>query len=212
MAAEMSGRHRGIVAPRPRFNEAAANGRGNPAARRARRASRTCFNEAAANGRGNGEESRDAPPAPDRFNEAAANGRGNARRPGSRSGGAPPASMRPRRMAAEMVRARILLRRGELRASMRPRRMAAEISTPRAPARQAARFNEAAANGRGNQPAARRLPRRAEASMRPRRMAAEINSGARVLGEEFMASMRPRRMAAEMRYWSPTCRAGTRLQ
>ena len=59
------------------------------------------------------------------FNEAAANGRGNAAAP---------------RLAA--VRGR---------ASMRPRRMAAEmLSTGRPAATPAAGFNEAAANGRGN--------------------------------------------------------------
>ena len=60
------------------------------------------------------------------------------------------ASMRPRRMAAEM-QIDAAPREGGLVASMRPRRMAAEIAVrreirPGAPAR----FNEAAANGRGN--------------------------------------------------------------
>ena len=64
------------------------------------------------------------------FNEAAANGRGNLG-------------------VGEQVRL------GALGASMRPRRMAAEIGRPPPPGRQVQRrFNEAAANGRGNREAA----------------------------------------------------------
>ena len=61
-----------------RFNEAAANGRGNLRAVVSRRPRASCFNEAAANGRGNPEacESGDLRHRL-RFNEAAANGRGN---------------------------------------------------------------------------------------------------------------------------------------
>ena len=53
--------------------------------------------------------------------------------------------------------------------------MAAEMRPPlRRPAAPAGRFNEAAANGRGNpRPDVRLIPRCA-ASMRPRRMAAEM--------------------------------------
>ena len=78
-------------------------------------------------------------------------------------------------MAAEIVQSQLVIAVGQ-RASMRPRRMAAEISLGgetrglRPPG-----FNEAAANGRGNQrqaPGAREGA--ADASMRPRRMAAEI--------------------------------------
>ena len=90
-----------------------------------------------------------------RFNEAAANGRGNPDGGDVVDAGVVGASMRPRRMAAE-----IAPRLGEGaevgRASMRPRRMAAEI---------------APALGGGR--------RRRAASMRPRRMAAEIASPAR---------------------------------
>ena len=79
--------------------------------------------------------------------------------------------------------------------------MAAEISPSRpAPPPLAARFNEAAANGRGNrtEPVAGRVVCEL-ASMRPRRMAAEI-AGAVGGGDSVMrgASMRPRRMAAEI--------------
>ena len=60
------------------------------------------------------------------------------------------ASMRPRRMAAEIPRDQRGDHGGEA-ASMRPRRMAAEISASRPTAPGASQgFNEAAANGRGN--------------------------------------------------------------
>ena len=62
------------------------------------------------------------------FNEAAANGRGN-RRQLAREGRIQGASMRPRRMAAE-IRPRARQPPGGAAASMRPRRMAAEISPP----------------------------------------------------------------------------------
>ena len=67
------------------------------------------------------------------FNEAAANGRGND----------PDALGQPRRAPA----------------SMRPRRMAAEMPTCTRTSRSPARFNEAAANGRGNLNALRRSRR-----------------------------------------------------
>ena len=156
------------------FNEAAANGRGNRAARRGRTPPTSCFNEAAANGRGNHLRRRDGFRALPGFNEAAANGRGN-RCSGRVDDGACSASMRPRRMAAEIARIVFRFARSFL-ASMRPRRMAAEISRRRAlRAGRQSGFNEAAANGRGNrgEPAVgQREP--AAASMRPRRMAAEI--------------------------------------
>ena len=82
------------------------------------------FNEAAANGRGNGRKASRTNPRKPSFNEAAANGRGNARP----SSGA----------------------RRESVASMRPRRMAAEIRTTTCSPSPRAGFNEAAANGRGN--------------------------------------------------------------
>ena len=60
------------------------------------------------------------------------------------------ASMRPRRMAAEIESA-CGMRYSLPAASMRPRRMAAEIAARRAVgAVRVGRFNEAAANGRGN--------------------------------------------------------------
>ena len=61
------------------------------------------------------------------------------------------------------------------RASMRPRRMAAENAAYHVePALRPARFNEAAAHGRGKRAASRSSPARGgRASMRPRRMAAE---------------------------------------
>ena len=59
------------------FNEAAANGRGNPPRAIATFWTRGCFNEAAANGRGNRRRTGDTPSRNDCFNEAAANGRGN---------------------------------------------------------------------------------------------------------------------------------------
>ena len=71
------------------------------------------------------------------------------------------ASMRPRRMAAEIARLPERIAWNRL-ASMRPRRMAAEIG-PRAttPMARSTRFNEAAANGRGNlAPLAAFSPRR----------------------------------------------------
>ena len=61
-----------------RFNEAAANGRGNPnGCCPSGRMSVRRFNEAAANGRGNPRRRPRRRPRPRRFNEAAANGRGN---------------------------------------------------------------------------------------------------------------------------------------
>ena len=149
------------------------------------------------------------------FNEAAAHGRGKRRLrfPRHRRGLGPtdpdgdPASMRPRRMAAENCldgigsdvggRARFneaaahgrgkraarlsRTRRGQRpRASMRPRRMAAE-NVLRPPSDEIVDsspcFNEAAAHGRGKR----------------RRSPACAPSGVRCRG----ASMRPRRMAAE---------------
>ena len=62
------------------------------------------FNEAAANGRGNSPRPERAARGVHGFNEAAANGRGNGARHG-RQRDQPSASMRPRRMAAEMLRA-----------------------------------------------------------------------------------------------------------
>ena len=84
------------------------------------------------------------------------------------------ASMRPRRMAAEIVssgRARPCATRrfNEAAANGRGNRHAPELQP-----RTASGFNEAAANGRGNHPGVRRRPPRERASMRPRRMAAEI--------------------------------------
>ena len=93
-------------------------------------------------------------------------------------------------------------------ASMRPRRMAAEILLCRAVSRSsAACFNEAAANGRGN----RRLraaphARPRTASMRPRRMAAEIRAAPADPAPADAASMRPRRMAAEIAPGADTAR------
>ena len=61
------------------------------------------------------------------------------------------ASMRPRRMAAEIVHVAPAGRAAGELASMRPRRMAAEIGDAVTSSRRAwRRFNEAAANGRGN--------------------------------------------------------------
>ena len=152
MAAEIFIRSAGIVHVRPCFNEAAANGRGNP-------------------------PRRPSPPPPTKpgFNEAAANGRGNPEGLAVESPGPPAASMRPRRMAAEIAEA----------AAANPRLRW--------------RFNEAAANGRGN-PARCAAPRRGAfvASMRPRRMAAEIGVRVEVCRPADVASMRPRRMAAEI--------------
>ena len=77
-------------------------------------------------------------------------------------------------MAAEIARAE-RLHPAPAAASMRPRRMAAEIALPpRAVARTACGFNEAAANGRGNLTLPIRKIMLNKASMRPRRMAAEI--------------------------------------
>ena len=124
MAAEIGG-PRKKKTRQPGFNEAAANGRGNRWHLEAQASVAPCFNEAAANGRGNRPPLR-RPAAPaGRFNEAAANGRGN------------PA---PVPTALECARA-----------SMRPRRMAAEIARRGGRGRRRGhRFNEAAANGRGN--------------------------------------------------------------
>ena len=83
------------------------------------------------------------------FNEAAANGRGNPPSPTTPSRRRA-ASMRPRRMAAEIGANRKLQDLLD-KASMRPRRMAAEISSGRGRCPPgSSRFNEAAANGRGN--------------------------------------------------------------
>ena len=60
-----------------RFNEAAANGRGNRGSGTGTTALRPCFNEAAANGRGNHERYGGGAASRPGFNEAAANGRGN---------------------------------------------------------------------------------------------------------------------------------------
>ena len=88
-----------------RFNEAAANGRGNHGyPRGAATTSASCFNEAAANGRGNRRPARIFWPPCAGFNEAAANGRGNRGNSRSFTMNALPASMRPRRMAAEIGR------------------------------------------------------------------------------------------------------------
>ena len=59
-------------------------------------------------------------------------------------------------------------------ASMRPRRMAAEIWRPTRGRTGSRSFNEAAANGRGNRVAPPVPHGGGLASMRPRRMAAEI--------------------------------------
>ena len=78
-------------------------------------------------------------------------------------------------MAAEIAPDVVLALQG-LAASMRPRRMAAEIPAPGSgPGASGRRFNEAAANGRGNHPAPQHDPSPSGASMRPRRMAAEID-------------------------------------
>ena len=165
----------GTGAPERGFNEAAANGRGNPSPPPASSCFAEGFNEAAANGRGNRQRAIYRTRINgSRFNEAAANGRGN--------------------LAA------VAAADAAATASMRPRRMAAEISSGAVPAaRSAAGFNEAAANGRGNRPRRRRRARRRErASMRPRRMAAEIGILPVAHGDRPGASMRPRRMAAEI--------------
>ena len=108
-----------------------------------------CFNEAAANGRGNVPNPVTSSSCSTGFNEAAANGRGNSLEVEIQYH-VEWASMRPRRMAAEM-RHRDRRRDGRQLASMRPRRMAAEIWVP----------------GLGSTIAV-------AASMRPRRMAAEM--------------------------------------
>ena len=109
-----------------------------------------CFNEAAAHGRGKLQARQKVAMMEIGFNEAAAHGRGK-QRTSADAARTEPASMRPRRMAAENEAAapQALPDRGG--ASMRPRRMAAE-----------------------NLPQLR-LGGAAEglASMRPRRMAAE---------------------------------------
>ena len=184
----------------PSFNEAAANGRGNripmtsstvccaDASMRPRRMAAEIvhdlrrrlqghhgFNEAAANGRGNRPWQPWQPSRGRRFNEAAANGRGNLEADRDAVGVDAGASMRPRRMAAEIYRAR---RSG--------------CQGPRG-------FNEAAANGRGNRGnGAKGGSPRPVASMRPRRMAAEIGAVQQGDHAERNASMRPRRMAAEI--------------
>ena len=136
------------------FNEAAANGRGNHGMIQLLVLELSRFNEAAANGRGNRRWPRRARPRCSRFNEAAANGRGNL--VGARQCRTliVKASMRPRRMAAEIIVNRVPVRGGH-GASMRPRRMAAEIThlvVP--PSLEYEGFNEAAANGRGNRESA----------------------------------------------------------
>ena len=80
MAAEIRSQDARRCARPGRFNEAAANGRGN---RLRRRCFGTCsgsgFNEAAANGRGNLGAAVPGRRSGGGFNEAAANGRGNRR-------------------------------------------------------------------------------------------------------------------------------------
>ena len=102
-------------------------------------------------------------------------------------------------MAAEIPAGHLLpVRAGG--ASMRPRRMAAEI-TGRIPwpGRKPLSFNEAAANGRGNPgDHSDRATRPVGASMRPRRMAAEIDRAPAPGSGRTRASMRPRRVAAEI--------------
>ena len=110
------------------FNEAAANGRGNRTSPSNASSVSVSFNEAAANGRGNRTAPRRSGPNAPCFNEAAANGRGNHayHKPNPCVCGG--ASMRPRRMAAE-IDGLIILHSDPAWASMRPRRMAAEISS-----------------------------------------------------------------------------------
>ena len=80
-------------------------------------------------------------------------------------------------MAAEIMLERVRSA-NRSSASMRPRRMAAEIAGLRSlPPRPDLRFNEAAANGRGNRGSGRPSALAGLASMRPRRMAAEISPG-----------------------------------
>ena len=149
MAAEISGRTPRTRAP-TRFNEAAANGRGNPLSYSRAGVVMPRFNEAAANGRGNRRVVRHAEGRPHGFNEAAANGRGN---PSRRRSPSASAHFRFNEAAANgrgnlPGDAAVGHRH---RASMRPRRMAAEITTfTRGASPTWRRFNEAAANGRGN--------------------------------------------------------------
>ena len=156
MAAEIPPRRPSSRSSTAGFNEAAANGRGNPtraqngclravdasmrprrmaaeiaAGSRARTACSGRFNEAAANGRGNPASARRTGPSRRCFNEAAANGRGNPDAVIDTGTTVYFASMRPRRMAAEIVGGECRAP-GRDRASMRPRRMAAEIAA-RAP-------------------------------------------------------------------------------
>ena len=102
-------------------------------------------------------------------------------------------------MAAEIVGQ--IVRSGKERA-MRFNEAAANGRGNRAPcvktATSTACFNEAAANGRGNPGGSRRAWRSGRASMRPRRMAAEIPQHDSSHAGEESASMRPRRMAAEI--------------
>ena len=79
-------------------------------------------------------------------------------------------------MAAEM-RPDTRLDAAADQASMRPRRMAAEIRPASPATRRSTRFNEAAANGRGNSPVFAATFIVMTASMRPRRMAAEMRRG-----------------------------------
>ena len=78
--------------------------------------------------------------------------------------------------------------------------MAAEIPPPnRGGESVCTRFNEAAANGRGNHAQKEKNDVGFHgASMRPRRMAAEITVFSATLVLLARASMRPRRMAAEI--------------
>ena len=150
MAAENGGPKGRSETSRPRFNEAAAHGRGKPAKTCTTRRRVRCFNEAAAHGRGKRRPARDLEPGEPRH-----------------------ASMRPRRMAAENRVLQDVHGRGRLRfneaaahgrgkpaladlrartecASMRPRRMAAENPRRERPAHGVGGgFNEAAAHGRG---------------------------------------------------------------
>ena len=86
------------------------------------------FNEAAANGRGNLVRRGHRGASAARFNEAAANGRGNRPQRLDLEGDELAASMRPRRMAAEIGPSPAQYGYARSVASMRPRRMAAEIS------------------------------------------------------------------------------------
>ena len=183
MAAENARQGDRRAARLPRFNEAAAHGRGKPRSPcRAAALASMRFNEAAAHGRGKHRRRRRRAARLPRFNEAAAHGRGKRPSPQRRARAHGPASMRPRRMAAENPIRSCAGQRHAV-ASMRPRRMAAE--------------NLGHGHGR---------PGPAQASMRPRRMAAEncpktppVNSGRK-------ASMRPRRMAAENAATPAGCR------